>query len=79
VISPAFKAAERARKNHRPVSKPQHKTLASLSRKAGIELPRVRNKAEASRALTGLEDLLTRPPQLEGFSASTDPKEADLA
>ena len=78
MISPAFEAAERARKKHRPVSDPQRKTLASLSRKAGIELPRVRNKAEASKALTGLEGFLTCRPQLEGFSASTDP-EADLA
>lgn len=67
MISAAFKEAERARKRFRPVSEPQRRALASLSRKAGIELPQVRNKAQASDALTRLEDLLARP-QLDGFS-----------
>jgi hypothetical protein len=69
VISPAFKAAERARKNFRPVSAPQRKTLASLSRRAGVELPQVRTKAQAGDALDRLKLFLTQP-QLEGFNDS---------
>ena len=73
MISPAFRKAEWARRKGKlaGVSKPQRRTLASLSRKAGIEEPEVRTKAEATKALTGLEKLLSLPPQLEGFSAST--------
>lgn len=72
--SPAFAAAERARKSFQPVSAVQHRTLASLSRRAGIELPRVRTKKQASDALTRLGALLIQS-QLEGFSVSTeDPK-----
>lgn len=72
-LSPAMRVAERARKNFRSVSDRQHKTLASLSRKAGIELPEVRTKKQASRALTKLDTFLSTPPQLPGFSASTAP------
>lgn len=70
MISPAFRAAERARKRFRPVYDPQRKELKRLSIKAGIELPEPRNKKQASDALTRLEAFLTQP-QLEGFSAST--------
>jgi hypothetical protein len=44
--------------------------LASLSDKAGIELPQVRSKKQASDALDRLQGFLTQPA-LEGFSAST--------
>lgn len=66
MTSPAFRAAERARKNFRPVSAPQRRKLASQSRKAGIELPQVRTKKQASDALGRLEQFLTQPA-LEGF------------
>jgi hypothetical protein len=68
--SPAFAAAERARKKFRPVSVPQRETLERLSKRAGIELPEVRTKRQASDALTRLEDFLTpsTQQQLEGFN-----------
>jgi hypothetical protein len=74
VISPAFRAAERARKNFRPVSVPQRKELARLARKGGVELPQVRTKKQASDALTRLELFLTQPA-LEGFGVSMAPEE----
>jgi hypothetical protein len=79
VISPAFRAAERARKNFRAVSKPQRKELARLSKKGGVELPKVRNKQQASDALDCLKLFLTADPQLEGFSASTSSPGKDQA
>lgn len=72
--SPAFAAAERARKNFRPVSDPQRKELARLSKKSGVVLPQVRTKAQASDALTRLETFLSPQPQLEGFGVSTSPE-----
>lgn len=79
MISPAFRAAERARKNSQPVSDPQRKTLERLSRRAGIELPKVHTKAQASKALDGLEAFLSPQPQLEGFSSSTSSPGKDRA
>jgi hypothetical protein len=75
VISPAMRKAERARKRFRPVSAPQRKTLARLSKRAGIELPEVRTKAQAGDALDRLKSFLTQP-QLEGFVDAT--AQADL-
>ena len=71
MISPAFRAAERARKNFRPASGRQRKELARLSKKSGVVLPQVRTKAQASDALTRLKTFLDPQPQLEGFGAST--------
>jgi hypothetical protein len=70
VTSRAFRRAERARKKFQPVSKPQRRTLVSLSRRAGIEVPQVRTKDQASDALDRLESFLTQPV-LEGFGVST--------
>jgi hypothetical protein len=64
-----MRAAERARKNFRPVSDPQRTTLERLSKRAGVELPQVRTKDQAGDALDRLKLFLTQP-QLEGFSAS---------
>jgi hypothetical protein len=75
VISPAFRAAERARKSFRPVSASQRAQLVRLSQRAGIELPQVRTKKQASDALTRLKHFLTQP-QLEGFGASMESEEA---
>ena len=76
MISPAMRAAERARKNFRPVSDRQHSTLKRLSKRAGIVEPEVRTKRQASDALTRLEDLITpsTQPQLEGFNEATSPE-----
>jgi len=71
-LSPAMRAAERARKNFRPVSVPQRETLERLSKRAGIEpLEDVRTKAQASKALDGLEEFLSPQQQLEGFGDAT--------
>jgi hypothetical protein len=78
VTSPAFRAAERARKNFRPVSDRQRKELARLSGKAGIERPEPRTKAQASDALDRLQQFLTQP-QLENFTASTSKPETSKA
>jgi hypothetical protein len=66
-----MRAAERARKKFQPVSDPQLRKIASLSRKAGIDLPEVRSKKQASKALDGLEEFLSPQQQLEGFSEAT--------
>lgn len=79
MISPAFRKAETARKNFRPVSKPQRRNLARLSRQAGIELPQVRTKKQATDALTRLETFLSPQQQLEGFGSSTELKGASDA
>lgn len=71
MISPAFRKAERARKNFCPVSKPQRRHLARLSRQADIELPQVRTEKQATDALTRLEAFLSPQQQLEGFGSST--------
>jgi hypothetical protein len=73
VISPAMRAAERARKKFRPVSDRQRSTLKRLSKRAGIVEPEVRTKRQASDALTRLEDLLTlsTQQQLDGFNEAS--------
>lgn len=70
MISPAMRAAERARKKFRPVSDRQREALERLSKRAGIVEPEVRTKRQASDALTKLELFLTpsTQPQLEGFN-----------
>ncbi|HYJ21349.1 MAG TPA: hypothetical protein VEW07_04930 [Solirubrobacterales bacterium] len=69
-----MRKAERARKKFQPVSVPQRETLERLSKRAGIVLPEVRTKKQAGKALDRLEEFLSSPPQLEGFSASTGPR-----
>jgi hypothetical protein len=64
--SAAFLEAERARRANRLPSDRQRRTLALLSRRAGIEMPEVRWRSEASDAITRLERLL-RQPILDGF------------
>ena len=58
MISPAMRATERARKRFRPISVPQRETLERLSKRAGIELPEVRTKAQAGDALDRLKSFL---------------------
>ena len=68
--SAAFIAAERARRRHVAVSPSQRDWLIRLARKQGIETPRVRSSAVATKAITALEKR-TKPfqPELEGFGA----------
>jgi hypothetical protein len=69
-----MRAAERARKKFRPVSDRQRSTLKRLEKRAGIEpLEGVRSKAQASDALTRLEDFLTPSTQQQfgGFNEAT--------
>ena len=66
----AFLKAERKRRRSLPVSVEQRRTLKRLSLKAGVEMPKVHSCAEASDAITQLDEML-RQPTLSGFSAST--------
>jgi hypothetical protein len=68
--SAAFRRAEGRRKLFRAASSAQRRTLAKLSKQAGVVLPEVHQKAEASKALDGLTRFLTQP-QLDGFGDST--------
>lgn len=62
----AFLKADRARRNHIPVSVEQRRHLKRLSLKAGVEMPRVYSMGQATDAITRLEEML-RQPVLEGF------------
>lgn len=53
--------AERARKRFRPATPAQKRALIRRSREAGMEVPVVRTKAQASDALTRLEKFLREP------------------
>lgn len=67
----AFLKAERARRSRHPVTLEQRQHLKRLSLKAGVVMPRVFSSAQATDAITRLEEK-TRPhaqPELEGFGA----------
>jgi hypothetical protein len=64
--SPAFLHAERTRRRNRLPSDRQRDRLEILARRAGIEVPVVRWRSEASDAIERLEQLLHQPA-LDGF------------
>jgi hypothetical protein len=65
----AFRKADRVRRSRHPVSLEQRRHLKRLSLKAGVEMPRVYTSAQATDAITRLEESLKPPAQqeLEGF------------
>jgi len=67
----AFRKAERTRRSGESVTLKQRRELKRLSLKAGVEMPRVYTSAQATDALTKLEERLKPPAQqeLEGFGA----------
>jgi hypothetical protein len=57
----AFLKAERARRRHKSVSPEQRRHLKRLSLKAGIEMPKVYSRAQATDAITRLEEMRRQP------------------